>query len=193
MNAQRRVQGWIDSPLDALGRSQAEAVACRLRSEDPEALYTSTLRRARETAEIIVAAFDDLPLVGDDRLRERKVGDIAGMNSQEIEAQFPGLLKRWRESCMVCPPGAEPREGFWQRVVAVFDDIATRHPDGTVVVVTHGGVLATYMGHLLGLKEGRWPPISFGNTSLSIVVLNGGQPDIQLVNDRCHLKVEVSP
>ncbi len=189
MNAERRVQGWLDSPLDALGRSQAEAVAQRLRLESPEALYTSTLRRARETAEIIAAALD-LPLVDDARLRERNVGDIAGMNSEEIDAQFPGLMKRWRESRLVTPPGGEERDDFWGRVTAAFDDITTRHPDGAVTIVTHGGVLATYMGHLLGLEPGIWPPMSFGNTSLSVVELNGGQPHIRLVNDRCHLMPE---
>jgi probable phosphoglycerate mutase len=154
-------------------------------------LYTSTLRRARGTAEIIAAALD-LPLVDDDRLRERNVGDIAGMNSAEIEDQFPGFMERWRSSRLITPPGGEGRERFWGRVKAAFDDIAARHPDGTVVVVTHGGVLATYMGYLLGLEPGIWPPMSFGNTSLSVVELNGDQPTIRLVNDRCHLKTEAS-
>lgn len=190
MNAQRRIQGWLDSPLDTLGRSQAEAVAHRLRQETPEALYSSTLRRARETAEIIGAALDDVLLVDDDRLRERNVGDIAGMTGEEVEAQFPDLLKRWRESRMVAPPGGERPRDFWERVVAAFDDIAARHPDGTVIVVTHGGVLATYMGHLLGLQAGEWPPLSFDNTSLSVVELNGGRIRIRLVNDRCHLESE---
>ena len=189
MNAQHRIQGWLDSPLDALGRSQAEAVAQRLRLEAPEALYTSTLRRARETAEIIAAALDDVPLVDDDRLRERNVGHIAGMTGEEVEVEFPGLLKRWRQSRMVTPPGGEEPRDFWERVMAAFENIAARHPEGTVAVVTHGGVLATYMGHLLGLEAGEWPPLSFGNTSLSIVELNGDVARIQLVNDRCHLEV----
>lgn len=189
MNAQRRIQGWLDSPLDAVGRSQAEAVAQRLGLEAPETLYTSTLRRARETAEIIAAALGDVPLVDDERLRERNVGHIAGMTGEEVEVQFPGLLKRWHENRMVTPPGGEQPRDFWERVVAAFDDITARHPDGTVAVVTHGGVLAIYMGHLLGLETGEWPPLSFDNTSLSVVELNGGRARIRLVNDRCHLEV----
>jgi probable phosphoglycerate mutase len=187
MNARRRVQGWIDSPLSALGRSQGEAVARRLEREKPDLLYASTLRRAYETAEIIAQALGGVPIVPDDRLRERDVGQIAGLNSQEIEEQYPGLLEKWRGTRFVAPPGGERTEDFWGRVIAAFQQITEGHPDQIVGVVTHGGVLAVYLGYLLGMEAGRWAPFSFGNGSLTAIDFTDGSFRVQVVNDRCHL------
>lgn len=189
LNAAGRVQGWLDSPLDELGREQAQQLAHRLRVEQPQAVYTSTLRRARQTAEVIAVALG-IPLAADERLRERDAGALTGLNPAEIEEQFPEWVQQWRDSRrMAAPPQGEQPADFCARVVAVFDEIASRHPDGAVSVVTHGGVLATYLGHLLGLEPGRWAPFSFGNGSLTVVDLGTDGPRIRLVNDRCHLEV----
>jgi probable phosphoglycerate mutase len=189
MNAERRVQGWLDSPLDDRGRAQGQAVARRLCREEPELIYSSTLRRARETARIIAEELG-IEVVADERLKERNVGVIAGMRSEEIEQRFPGLLEVWRQSQrMIAPPEGEQPEVFWARVVAVFDEIVARHEGGVVAVVTHGGVLATYLGHLLGVETGRWAPFSFANGSLSVVEFGGSGVRVFGVNDRCHLEV----
>jgi len=190
LNAAGRVQGWLDSPLDELGREQARRTARRLQSEQPQVVYTSPLRRAQETAEAVAAAFA-IPLLADDRLRERDAGALAGLNSEEIEEQFPEWVQQWRASRrMIAPPAGEQPADFCARIVAAFDEIITRHLDGVATVVTHGGVLATYMGHLLGLEAGRWAPFAFGNGSLTIVDVRSDGPRIRLVNDRCHLEVE---
>jgi len=190
MNAQRRVQGWLDSPLDEVGRAQARAVANRLRREQPMILYTSPLRRARETAEIIAQTLD-LPIVTDDRLKERDVGAIAGLTNAEIEQRFPEWVERWRKMPdWVPPPGAEQPEAFWERVVSVFEEILARHSRGAVGVVAHGGVLGTYLAHLVGAPKGSPSAFSLANGSLSVVETDGVRPRIRLVNDRCHLPQE---
>jgi len=190
MNAQRRAQGWLDSPLDEVGRAQARAVARRLQRENPQIIYTSPLSRARETAETIAQALG-VPLVADERLKERDVGEIAGLNNKEIEERFPEWFQRWRESPgWVPPPGAEPPEIFWRRVVEVFEEIVGRHPNGVVGVVSHGGVLGTYLAYLVGAKPGSPSPFSLGNGSLSVVEFEGPRPRIRFVNERCHLGEE---
>ena len=189
MNAERRVQGWLDSPLDDMGRAQARALVKRLRTEAPALLYTSPLRRAQETAEIIAAALG-IGVMGDERLKERGVGDLAGLTGAEIEARFPGFLESWRSTRMVAPPGGEAPRRFGERVAAAFEQIVARHPDSVVGVVTHGGVLAVYLGYLLGIETGRWAPFSFGNGSLSVVDIDGAGVRIRVVNERCHLPVE---
>ncbi|MBN1953434.1 MAG: histidine phosphatase family protein [Anaerolineae bacterium] len=186
MNAEKRVQGWLDSPLDDVGRAQAQAAAERMRREEPAALYSSPLQRARETAEIIAAALALEPVV-DGRLKERGLGHIAGLSGEEIDRSFPGLREKWQAWKMVAAPGGEQPAVFWQRVAEVFDQIVDRHPEDVVAVVTHGGVLAAYFGHLLEIETGRWAPFSFSNGSLSIVDVADGGARIWLVNDRCHL------
>lgn len=186
-NAQRRVQGWLDSPLDDVGRAQARAIALRLQHEAPEIVYTSPLCRAQETAEAIAQALS-IPLVADERLRERGVGAITGLTNEEIGARFPGFQEQWQQSRkMVAPPEGEQPAPFYTRVQAAFQSIIDRHPHGNVVVVTHGGVLASYLAQLLDMPEGYWAPFSFGNGSLSIVDLNGADFRVRLINDRCHL------
>lgn len=188
LNAAGRVQGWLDSPLDELGRAQSLAVARRLQREGPVVVYTSTLRRASETAEIIGVELG-LPVVPDERLIERGVGDIAGMSGEEIESQFPGFVEEWRQGRrMVVPPGGEAVERFTARVQAAFDEIVGRHNGQPVVVVTHGGVLANYMGQLLGIEAGRWAPFAFGNGSLSVVEFGERGARVLGINERCHLE-----
>jgi len=187
MNAQGRIQGWLDSPLDDLGRAQAHAVARRLQCEGPALLYASDLRRAWETAQIIGQVLD-IPLIPDARLRERNLGDIAGLYGEEIRDRFPDMVREWESSQrMRSAPGGEQPADFWARVVAAFDEIVGRHPQGVVGVVTHGGVLATYMSHLMGLEVGRWGLLSFNNGSLSAVEFTGKGARIRWVNDCCHL------
>lgn len=188
MNAERRVQGWLDSPLDGVGREQAHALGRRLRREELDALYSSPLKRALETAQI-VAEMLDLPLIEDERLKERGVGAIAGLNSQEIEERFPEWVESWRERPgAVPPPGGECHEALWGRVEEAFTDILARHPDGAVGVVTHGGVLNVYLTHLVGVKRGYPSHFSFANGSISIVDLSDRDLRIRLVNDQCHLE-----
>lgn len=187
-NAERRWQGWADPPLDDVGREQAHRLAGRLR-EDGEtmvALYTSPLRRAQETAEIIGETMG-LPVIPDERLKERDVGDITGLTWAQIEEQYPDIVQGFAEANeSVEVPGEEEVELFRARVVAVFGEIVARHGEGPIGVVSHGGTLGTYLNHLIGLPS-RFSPFRFGNTSLSIVEVNPARPRIALLNDTCHL------
>jgi broad specificity phosphatase PhoE len=191
MNAQRRVQGWIDSPLNDVGRAQALLLAQRLRCEAPVILYSSPLSRARETAEIIAAQLD-VPVGVDERLKERGVGVIAGMNNEEIEARFPDWVAQWRVTGGdTPPPGSEPRKGFWGRVAGVFAEIVARHPNDVVAVVSHGGTIGTYLSQLVGLEDFRKrSSFRLSNCSLSIVEIGDMRPRIVLVGDSCHLERE---
>ena len=189
MNAQKRVQGWLDSPLDEVGRAQARSLANRLRYNELQVVYTSSLIRALETAEIVAEALQ-VPTVVDERLQERGVGDVTGLNREEIESQFPEWIKQWEESRLIPAPGGEPTDLFWRRVSAVFNEIVDSFPDGPVAVVTHGGVLQVNLGQLLGQAQGYSPPFSFGNCSISVVETTGRGSRIHMLNDRCHLDVE---
>jgi broad specificity phosphatase PhoE len=132
-NASGRWQGHADAPLSDLGRAQAAAAARNLPPVD--AIWSSDLERARATAEIIG---DHLgyPVHVDTRFRERNAGVWSGLTREEIEAGWPGYLKDHAR-----PAGFEHDEEVLTRVLDGLNELHTAHPDATLLVVAHGGVL----------------------------------------------------
>ncbi len=188
-NAAQRAQGWNDEPLTDLGRQQAEALAKRLRGDyDICAVYTSSLSRARQTAEIIAKSLG-LLVTCDDRLKEYDCGVVTGLRFEEIAVQYPDIARRWAEDSWRVPiPGEEGVEVFQQRVVSAMSDIVARHKEeDTVAVVGHGGTWRVYLAHLLGLDYRRRQPWVFDNASLSLIILGDVRPRIASLNDTCHL------
>jgi len=185
-NAEHRIQGCADPPLDGVGREQARQLAERLREHPPVVLYTSPLQRARETAEIIGQALE-VPVVPDERLKEYDVGDLTGLTWEQVVEQYPDVAQRWAEASEnVELPGEEGDVPFRARVAVALGEILARHAEGPVGVVAHGGTLGAYLNHLIGLPT-RFSPFRFGNGSLSIVEMNPVRPRIVLLNDTCHL------
>jgi probable phosphoglycerate mutase len=135
-NAERRWQGHADRPLNDVGRRQARALAARL-DDDVDAVYSSDLARARETAEILGERLG-LPVRLDARLREVDVGEWSGLTTAEVEARFPGGLAQRRNGRTGWREG-ETYEAMGERVLEALHEIAAVHDDGRVVVVTHGG------------------------------------------------------
>jgi broad specificity phosphatase PhoE len=138
-NRDGRYQGHADQPLNDAGREQARELARRLRDVDLDAVYTSDLRRAAETAEIIVEG-RDVPVVRERGLREVDVGSWSGLTRAEIEQRFPGAERH----------DGEPRERFRARVVGAVTAIAERHAGERVLIVSHGGALRAALDHALG-------------------------------------------
>jgi len=190
-NAARRIQGQGDYPLSALGHEQAHRLAGRLRREYEglSAVYTSTLRRAAQTA-VILAEAVGAPLVLDERLQEHDIGELAGLTAQEVQERFPEFHAAWMADPeeWIDTPGGEGSERLGQRVREVMAEIAARHgSDETVAIVSHGGTLGAYLGQVLGLPPNRRPPFYFANASLSVVDLARRRPRLVQHNDTCHL------
>jgi len=130
-NRERRVQGHTDRPLTDEGRRQAEALADEVASDPPDAVYSSDLVRAHETARIVAERLD-LDVVVLPELRERNFGTWEGLTDDEIHARFPQAQDGpWGD--------AESREELLERVREAVARIAAAHPDGRVLVITHGG------------------------------------------------------
>ncbi len=130
-NVQRRVQGHSDTPLNETGRDQARALADELAGEEIEAVYSSDLLRAHETARIVADRLG-LDVVASRDLRERDFGTWEGLTDEEIFARYPEAHNgSWGD--------AETREEMTRRVLEALERIAEAHPEGRVLVVSHGG------------------------------------------------------
>jgi broad specificity phosphatase PhoE len=190
-NAAQRLQGQGEYPLSELGREQARRLADRLSKvyDDIAVIYTSSLSRAVETAQILAEAVG-APVVPDDRLQEYDVGQLTGLTMEDIRERFPQIYAAWMEDVeeWISMPGGERNESFRQRVREVFAEIAARHDgDEDVVVVSHGGTLGAYLAQIMGLSPERRSPFSFSNASLTVVDLSRRRSRLIQHNDTCHL------
>ena len=149
-NAEGRLQGHTDRPLNDYGRRQAAALADRLVADDTiDAVYASDLARARETAEILAGRLG-LPVVTDPDLRERNWGNWEGLTGSERDrVEYVG----------------EERDAHGERVIRAVRRIAEQHPGQRILVVTHGGSMRRIQVARTGwrcpwprtARSGPWP------------------------------------
>jgi 2,3-bisphosphoglycerate-dependent phosphoglycerate mutase len=152
-NRESRFQGHADPPLNETGRAQARALASALRSERFTAVYTSPLRRARETGEIAVAG-TGLEPIPHPSLMEVDLGSWSGLTRSEVEASFPAGYARWLEFGHGWDDG-ETYEELGARVVAGLSEIGARHSDASVLAVTHGGPMRAALAAAGGVPFGE--------------------------------------
>jgi broad specificity phosphatase PhoE len=138
-NLERRVQGHADRPLNETGLAQARALADELEPVPLDAVYSSDLARARETARIVADRLG-LPVTTLRELREKHFGTWEGLTDEEILRRFPSARQDpWGD--------AETPEQLSGRVLAALRRIAAEHPRGQVLVVAHGGPLRALLRH----------------------------------------------
>jgi broad specificity phosphatase PhoE len=142
-NVEGRYQGQADQPLNDIGRGQARALAELLLGTGIRAAYSSDLGRARETADIIAQRIG-VGIEVDCRLREVNQGVWEGQLLSEITARYPReWSERDRDPLHSRPPGGESIAEVAARMSAAAADIAQRHLEGPVLVVSHGTALGT--------------------------------------------------
>ncbi|MDQ2992754.1 MAG: histidine phosphatase family protein [Candidatus Eremiobacteraeota bacterium] len=183
-NALRRFQGQSDIPLSDEGRTQAAATAGALASEPLEAIVSSDLSRAFETARVI-AAHHDLEVVPDPRLREFAFGEWEGLTWDEIVARYPVAADMAFSSVRAyAPTGGERFDSVRARVGRVLDEFAGR--EGRVVFVTHAGALHALLDILvadqLDLQTVRLTP-----ASITRIAMDSGKARLMSLDDVRHL------
>jgi broad specificity phosphatase PhoE len=153
-NRQLRWQGHSDPPLNELGRRQARALADGLDGTSLAALYSSDLRRASETAEIVASRLG-LAVTVDPALREIDVGSWEGFTLAELETRFPEAVARWEQRGEHGWEGGESHDEMAARVRAAVQSIAARHEGEEILVVTHGGPIRALKAFAAGLDYPR--------------------------------------
>lgn len=151
-NKEGRMQGRNDIPLNVEGRMQAELLGKRLANEPWDYIYSSHMKRARETADIIARHMGMKVTAYDPLLAERAFGQLEG--TTELDR-----IQRWGEGWRELDHGGEPREKVIRRGLAIMEDMHRRHPGKRILVVSHGAVIGAIMETLfpdfgyLGLKN----------------------------------------
>lgn len=161
-NAEGRLQGREDVPLNEKGRRQAGITGRFLKVSSWSAIVTSPLARAKTTAEIINTFVGDVPLFESGLLIERDYGEASGMTMEERDRHFPdGVI-----------PGKENDAQLKDRAIQALEAIKERYPDENVVLVAHGGIIKAI---LRALSNGGLDKHSFKlfNTSISHIESSG--------------------
>ncbi len=186
-NAETRIQGQLDVPLNATGVAQARAVANALASEHFDAIYASDLLRARETAQAVAHRLH-LPVVFDIRLRERHFGRFQELTYAQARELHGADYARFEQREPDWPlPGGESLSAMAERVTAAVDDIVARHRGEQVLVVSHGGVLDILYRRASG--RGLSAPRDFllPNAALNWLDIVGDDWSVALWGERAHL------
>ena len=183
-----RQQGWLDSALSELGIAQAEAIADALAAEHFDALYSSDLGRAMQTAEIIAGQLG-LEVIPEPRLRERHHGILAGLTMAEFERDHPAEYAQLRggDPDWTIPGGESTRQRY-ERHIACGDQLAERHPGERLLIVAHGGVLNSFFRRATGQAIASPRSFSLFNASINAFSISAARWTLLLWGDTHHLR-----
>ncbi|WP_456429519.1 histidine phosphatase family protein [Rhodocaloribacter sp.] len=192
-NRRRIVQGRkIDATLNEAGRRQAAALARRLAGERLDAIYASTLRRARETADAVAAKHPGIPVRHLRDLEEMSWGDYEGRPIDEhVLAMYEKMEALWQAGDFSRPvTGGESIAEVQERGLKALDHILTRHRGKTVLVVAHGRFIRVLLASILpGYGLERMREIKHANTGVNRLRFGAGAPAADLLNCTAHLEV----
>ncbi len=184
----------VDVELSEEGREQAELTGKRLKNYGIEAVYSSNLLRAVETADII-NQYLEKPRFYDDRLREAEFGAMTGLENAVLKERFKDFLEKRATMTedIPYPGGGENSEMVFQRAKEALDEIAKLDYDN-VCIVTHGGLIRALLTGLAGAPPAKW--LTFGrqleNCSITEILYDEemGTYHIERVNDYAHFENE---
>jgi len=151
-NSQQRMQGHTNSDLSSVGQAQIQALGQWMKNAPFDHIYTSDSLRAKQTAEAITQ-FSGHELKIDLRLREKNLGVFEGLTSEEARERHPEVFRLFKTagSKYVIDEG-ESTQQLQDRALEIVDEIRIKHPEESVLLVTHGGFIRVVMKHSLGLS-----------------------------------------
>lgn len=157
-NKENRFTGWVDVDLSQEGIIECQKLAKKLKRRPFDVVYTSELKRAWRSVEIILAELKAMSFViRHSALNERHYGDLQGMNKDEARERFgKEQVHRWRRGYRDRPPGGESLEDVSRRVIPYFERTIYQDVIGcgrSALVVAHGNSLRSIVMHIEKLTE----------------------------------------
>jgi broad specificity phosphatase PhoE len=185
-NRQKKIQGQKDPHLSPYGKKEARSLAKRFKGLSFDAVYSSPLRRACETAESIVGKKVDLAV--EEGLKEISLGNWEGKTLAQIRKKYGEAFDRWAvRPTRINIPRGEDFKKFVSRVKRTLRAIERKHEEGNVLVVCHGGVISTYATAVLNLPPDDVWCLTVKNASLTIVEIGPEARKLVTFNDISHL------
>ena len=166
---QGRFQGQRDVPLSAAGRQELPLLCEKCSRHSVQAVYSSDLRRARQTAEAVARK---LGLEVDVRpeLREMHFGQWQGLSWNQIAKRYPRLASLWMDRFPhQTIPGAEPLRQFQKRIAAGVREVVAANRGQCALIITHAGVIRFTLGRVLGLPARNLFRLALDSCSLNII------------------------
>jgi broad specificity phosphatase PhoE len=187
-NLEGREMGQFDSPLSDLGEKQAKAIAKRLKNIPFTALYSSDLGRAIQTSTYISDACGGKKIIKNKLLRERHMGVFQGCTKIERKEKHPKVWSDYKEIGFeyVIPEGESQRQRY-DRTIKVVNNLADIHPDETIVVVSHGGILRGFFEYVLKLSSGNECLFKRRNATFNSFIRENNQWSLNVWGDTSHL------
>lgn len=187
-NHEFRYQGHTDIELSETGLRQAQLLQKRLSHTKIQAIYSSDLKRAVQTASVI-AQPHRIEVITDPRLREINFGIWEGLKYSELQARYPDLLKIWREAPHLLEvPQGETFQTMRDRALTCINEITSSPIWGDVVVVTHGGTIAALLCGLLDQPLARMWNYRQDNAAVNILAIGEKGVSAEIINDISHLE-----
>ncbi len=182
-----RCQGVADIVLNENGKKQATELAHSLRDHNIKAIYSSDLKRARETAQHI-AEHHNITVQLEPGLQEMNQGDLEGLSFPDIRDRYAEVLKQWRESPETLRlPSGESLVEVQNRAWRVFEKVHQNHIGETVVVVSHNLTIITLLCKITGVGLKGFRDFHIEVTSKNIIISEDGSLRIDVINDVSHL------
>jgi probable phosphoglycerate mutase len=187
-NAEHRVQGQLDVPLNGIGQVQALAASKVLAREKFDAIYSSDLTRARQTAEPTVGLLS-LKIILEKELRERHYGIFERLTYAEVKVRFPEDYARFeaRDPEYAFRTG-EALKDFSARSISILTKIAEANSGKSILVFTHGGVLDMLYRFVTGLSLSAERTFGIPNAGLNRVEVTPAGWQIRAWADTAHLE-----
>lgn len=186
-NREYRVQGQADLSLNESGKAQAYAIAQALKDTPVEAIYSSPLCRAFETAQA-VNEFHNIEITTMKGLQEMDVGITDGLYYPDLETKYPEFFKTWTlDAASARFPEGESLPELQDRVWACVQSIIARNHHGSVVVASHFFALLTLLCKILDLDLSDFRRLNISVASISIIEFSGNRTRLTAFNETCHL------
>jgi broad specificity phosphatase PhoE len=187
LNTQGVFRGRYDVDLNDRGREQAEAAAGALAGRPLDAVYTSPLSRAMETAREIAAPHGIEPSI-DEAFNNIELGEWQGAPKHRVQRDYPELWRLWREDPdELRIPGGETLAAVRERSLARAVELVERHGGRRFAVVTHRSVAKLLAGALMGMERGYFWTFYLDNAGFSVFGHDGERFTLLKWNEACHI------
>ena len=184
---EHRFRGRIDIPLNDTGVLQAKAVGKHLEGENVATIYSSPLKRARDTAAEI-AKLHELPVRDLKGFIDLHFGDWQGELHETMQAKYPELYQRWKTAPSTMTfPGGETLQDVRDRIKKTLAELVKTHENDTIVVVTHGAVLRVLLSYLHNESDDLNYKHNMANCGISIIKFENVRHTIEVENYKEHL------